>query len=203
MRIVEIVSRLVKLRPIATMFGNLRLPLTVLIYRRGRLRVAGHLAGAGRLTVGKYWPGQVPRTAEVVVRKGGECVVEGNFVIHRGTEIRVRPGAKLSLGSGYFADDVRIDCQREITIGHRVAIAAGTIIIDTDHHDLSGSRGRTASVAIGDDVWIGLGAKVLKGVTIGNGAVIAAGSIVTRDVAPGMLVAGSPAKAVRPVTWTL
>ncbi len=165
--------------------------------------MTGRLVGAGRLTIGKYWPGQVPRTAEVVVRKGGECVVEGNFVLHRGTEIRVRPGAKLSLGSGYLADDVRIDCQRDITIGHRVAIAAGTVIMDTDHHDLTGSRGRTAPVAIGDDVWIGLGARILKGVTIGNGAVIAAGSIVTRNVPAGMLVAGSPAREIRPVTWTL
>lgn len=76
-----------------------------------------------------------------------------------------------------------------MTIGHRVAVAAPTVIMDTDHHDLTGARARTAPVVIGDDVWIGMGVTILKGVTIGSGTVIAAGSIVARDI--------------RPVTWSI
>ncbi|PXA94656.1 acyltransferase [Nostoc sp. 3335mG] len=129
--------------------------------------------------------------------------VDGIFVLHRGVEIRVTSGGQLTLGSGYLADDVRIDCQQQVSIGKRVAIAARTVIMDTDHHELTGARARTAPVVIGDDVWIGMGATILKGVTIGSGAVVAAGSIVIRDVPPGMLVAGSPAREIRPVTWSI
>lgn len=57
---------------------------------------------------------------------------------------------------------------------------------------------RKESVIIGEDVWIGFGAIVLSGVTIGRGAVIAAGSIVTKDIPPYQIAAGSPAKIIRP-----
>jgi acetyltransferase-like isoleucine patch superfamily enzyme len=57
-------------------------------------------------------------------------------------------------------------------------------------------------VAIGDNVWIGAKAIILKGVTIGDGAVVAAGSVVTKDVAPGVLVAGNPARTLKSnVQW--
>lgn len=194
---------LLRLQPLATLFANFRTPFRVILYRRARLSIAGPLSGKGRLAIGKCWPGQVSRGTEVAVRPGGAMRVDGIFALHRGVEIRVSKGGRLTLGSGYLADDVRIDCHQAVTIGHRVAIAARTVIMDTDHHDLTGARARTAPVVIGDDVWIGMGAMILKGVTIGSGAVIAAGSIVVRDVAPGMLVAGSPARDIRAVTWSI
>ena len=61
-----------------------------------------------------------------------------------------------------------------------------------------------APIVIGDNVWIGMGAMILKGVTIGEGSIIAAGAVVTKDVAPNTIVAGVPAKEIRKdVTWTL
>jgi acetyltransferase-like isoleucine patch superfamily enzyme len=63
-------------------------------------------------------------------------------------------------------------------------------------------RRRTAPVRIGDGVWVGSGATILAGVTVGDGAVIAAASVVTKDVPPGVLVAGNPARVIRrDVTW--
>ena len=52
---------------------------------------------------------------------------------------------------------------------------------------------------VGDDAWIGAGAAVLRGVTLGEGAVVAAGSVVTSDVAPMTIVAGNPARFVRSI----
>ena len=60
----------------------------------------------------------------------------------------------------------------------------------------------TQPITIGDHVWVGERAMILKGVTVGDGAVIAAGAVVTRDVEPGTLVAGVPARYVRHATWT-
>ena len=55
---------------------------------------------------------------------------------------------------------------------------------------------KTAQVVIQDGVWIGFNAAIMKGVTVGNGAIVAAGSYVTKDVAPFTVVAGNPAKEV-------
>jgi acetyltransferase-like isoleucine patch superfamily enzyme len=75
--------------------------------------------------------------------------------------------------------------------------------MDSDSHTIGPANGPvSAPIEIGDHVWIGARAMVLKGVTIGDGAVVAAASVVTKDVAPGTLVAGSPARYVRDVTWT-
>ena len=78
-------------------------------------------------------------------------------------------GAVLRVGSGGFVNnDLRLNCYRSIEIGDRVIVAEGVTIRDSDDHQVDG-RDRTAPVVIGDDVWIGLRATVLKGVTIGRG----------------------------------
>jgi acetyltransferase-like isoleucine patch superfamily enzyme/ubiquinone/menaquinone biosynthesis C-methylase UbiE len=88
-----------------------------------------------------------------------------------------------------------------IRIGRRALIGSGVEIFDCDFHTLEPALRRSgtapsAAVVIGDDVWIGANAMVLKGVTIGDGAVVAAGSVVTRPVPAGGVVAGIPARLV-------
>lgn len=164
---------------------------------------AGSLGGKGRLSIGKRWFGQPSVPTSVVALKGGRIIVNGNFVFHRGADVRIGNGATLSLGSGYLADNVHIDCHAGVSIGHGVAIAKGVMIMDTDHHTLEGQRAISAPIHIGNHVWIGARVIILKGVTIGDGAVIAAGALVAADVAPGMLYARAPAKPVRPTTWRI
>ena len=96
----------------------------------------------------------------------------------------------------------------EIRIGNRVMIGPD-VKIYAGNHDLHASdrfifeHGRMEittipqSVIIGDEVWICGSVTVIPGVTIGNGAVIAAGSVVTKDVPPGALAGGNPAKVIR------
>lgn len=89
-----------------------------------------------------------------------------------------------------------------IIIGSDCAISWDVQIVDTDFHSLNGRR--SAAIVIGDNVWIGSRVTVLKSVVIGDGAVVAAGSVVTRSVPPGALVAGVPARVIRTsVTWSL
>jgi acetyltransferase-like isoleucine patch superfamily enzyme len=95
--------------------------------------------------------------------------------------------------------------QGGVTIGHRVytspmvqLLAVNHVFDDPDRP--FAEQGITATgITIEDDVWIGSGAIVTDGVTIGRGSIVAAGSVVTRDVEPRTLVAGAPARAIRPV----
>ena len=93
---------------------------------------------------------------------------------------------------------------QSITIGERVILGANTTIVDTDFHPLHANvrmaepnAGGTASVIIEDDVFIGMNCLVLKGVTIGHGSVIGAGSVVTGNIPAGVIAAGNPARVIR------
>jgi len=92
------------------------------------------------------------------------------------------------------------DLGAEITIGSNVAIGHDVAIITTTHEPGGPMRRAGAEafapVAIGDGAWIGARALVLPGVTIGCGAVVAAGAVVTRDVAPNCVVGGVPARVI-------
>ncbi|MNH37796.1 Galactoside O-acetyltransferase [compost metagenome] len=71
-------------------------------------------------------------------------------------------------------------------------------VIDTNFHPVdSEDRSQSKDITISDNVWIGRGAVILPGVTIGENSVIAAGSIVTRDIPPNVLAGGTPAKVIR------
>ncbi len=114
-----------------------------------------------------------------------------------------RPGAALTIGADFGMTGGSLVCDARIAIGDRVWVGANSVITDTDFHPLKPQRRHesplaadTAPVSIGDDVFIGMNALVLKGVTIGAGAVVGAGSVVTRDVPPSLIVAGNPARVI-------
>lgn len=89
-----------------------------------------------------------------------------------------------------------------ITIGCDVMIAQAVTIRDTDHGFSEAARPMasqgivTSPVVIEDDVWIGHGAAILKGVRVGTGSIVAAGAVVIRDVPPYSIVGGVPAKVI-------
>ncbi len=125
-------------------------------------------------------------------------------------------GGKISVGANCFiGQGTRIWSAHSVSIGNYVLISHNVNIHDTNSHSLSAARRRQhveniffrahpaelpdvtdAPVRIEDDVWIGFNAIILKGVTIGRGAVVGAGSLVTKDVAPFTVVAGSPANVI-------
>jgi acetyltransferase-like isoleucine patch superfamily enzyme len=112
------------------------------------------------------------------------------------------PRARIEIGNGsYLNRRAEICCRERVTVGEDCAISWDVTITDTDYHQLDESD-QIAPVTIGDHVWIGARAMILKGVTIGSGAVIAAGAIVTADVPAAVLAAGTPANVIKQdVVW--
>lgn len=143
------------------------------------------------------------RSTIIRMGKDAEITTNGNFSLYYDGDITVFENAKLELGSGFCNVNVKIRCKKSIKIGERAAIAHDVTIMDSDAHSIvENGFEMTKPIVIGDDVWIGSRAMILKGVTIGNGAVVAAGAIVTKDVPANVLVAGIPARIVkRNVKW--
>lgn len=160
-------------------------------------------ADKGYLSVGKAWKGTNYSHSTFKVDSGGSLLVNGHFRFHTGIFISVNKGAFLELGSGYTNNDVEITCFNQISIGHGAAIAKGVIIRDSDNHVINGDKENVSRpIIIGENVWIGMRAVILKGVTIGDGAIIAAGAIVSRDIPPSCLAGGVPARVIKEnVKW--
>ena len=142
---------------------------------------------------------------EIVKRDGGAQRLKLGANVRLAERSRLvfeGPDGQIELG-----DDVFLNARSEIRarelvrVGAHCRLAFDVVVMDTNHHDLEGSL-TTAPTILGERVWVGARALVLRGVTIGDGAVVAAGAIVTRDVPAGALVAGNPARVMREgVSW--
>lgn len=121
-------------------------------------------------------------------------------VFHFKTEMR--SPAKLTVGDGtIIGDNAILDARSGLTMGKNVNLSSNVSIYTLQHNHRSpvfscDFSGRKMNVNIGDRAWLGSNVVVLPGVTIGEGAVICAGSVVTKDVAEFDVVAGIPAKKV-------
>lgn len=108
-------------------------------------------------------------------------------------------GKNITVGKNVFVNSCcRFQDQGGIVIGNRVLVGHGVTLATLNHDMNPGKRAdmHPAPIRIEDDVWIGSNATVLAGVTIGNGAVVAAGAVVTKDVPERTVVAGVPASEV-------
>lgn len=150
-----------------------------------------------------------------IVSIGNDSLLSGTFVVETSNG-RMRVGDRSFIGGGLFV------CTDEINIGSDVMFSWGCTVIDTDAHSLSwehrkndvkdwkrgvdeGAVGKykdwshvkSKRIEVKDKAWIGFNVIILKGVTIGEGAVVAAGSVVTKDVPDYSVVAGNPAIVVK------
>jgi maltose O-acetyltransferase len=116
--------------------------------------------------------------------------------IHRGLEVYCVGG--ITIGQECTINKyVDLDGRGGISIGDRVSISAYSKIFSASHDPSTPDFAYVVRpVSLGDYVWIGTGALILPGVALGEGCVVAAGSVVTRDVAPFDIVAGNPAKKI-------
>ena len=140
------------------------------------------------------------------IRIGSESIFLGRIDFDGAGEVIV--GDRCFVGASHFV------CRSRIELADDVVVSGGVTVVDHDSHAtewslrqydvrewLQGrkdwSHVRVAPVTIENRVWIGFGATILRGITIGTGAVVAAGAMVTRDVPPHSIVAGNPARVVK------
>lgn len=142
---------------------------------------------------------------------GASCTMDG---VH----FAIGPEGRIDIGDFCYFTNAVLLCELSLRIGSYVVIGWNTTIADTDFHPLAPAeriadaiacsplgKGRPrppivkAAVDIGDAVWIGPNATILKGVRIGEGAFIEPGALITRDVPARMRVGGNPAVVLGPV----
>ncbi|MDD3392077.1 MAG: acyltransferase [Bacilli bacterium] len=120
----------------------------------------------------------------LVIKKGAKVIIGSNMRSRDDINIRVYNSGILEIGNNvFFNDNCSINCQKKITIGNGCIFGQNVLIFDHDHdyrrNILDFVR---KEVVIGNNVWVGANVVILKGVKIGDNCVIAAGSIVTKDV---------------------
>jgi acetyltransferase-like isoleucine patch superfamily enzyme len=144
-----------------------------------------------------------------------EALVIGSNCTMDGVHFDLGPEGRMVVGDYCYFTNAVLLCELEVRIGSYVVIGWNTIIADTDFHPLAPAeriadaiacsplgKGRPRPaivkkpVVIEDDVWIGPNAVILKGVRIGQGAMIEAGSLVTKDVPAGARLMGNPAQVI-------
>jgi acetyltransferase-like isoleucine patch superfamily enzyme len=137
-----------------------------------------------------------------VLHSAGSVTIHGRLAV-RGkvarSELGANEGGRLEIGDGGFINHgASLVAELAITVGEHVRIGDFAAIYDSDYHPVDESHAASrAPVTIGDNVWLGRGAIVLPGSTIGDHAVVAAGAVVRGGVPASVLVAGNPAKVVR------
>lgn len=169
------------------------------------------ICSTGAEVVNARWQLRACDRVGALTRAQGRLYVRNEGVIHVGDwclfestvtpiALLVHPGASLTIGSrSYFNFGVCLESRGEVIIGPRCHLGQYVQIMDNDQHDVVNHRFRPEShpVVLEEGVWLGARCIVLKGVTIGRGTTVGAGSVVTRSLPPRCIAAGAPAKVIR------
>lgn len=139
---------------------------------------------------------------------GNNSVFEGGGIFEK-NNLKILIGDRSFIGGGTF-----LHCTNDLIIGSDVLISWGCTLIDHNSHSVEWEERKhdvtnwingkkdwehvtSKPIVIKDKVWIGFNSIILKGVTIGEGAIIAAGSVVTKDIEPYTVVGGNPARVIK------
>lgn len=169
------------------------------------MQVLGRLKLMGIPIVDIYGNGSVIIDDNVTLNS---CNRRYHVNIHSPVKIYVEgEGSSVYIGKNSRIHGTCIHANRKIHIGDNCLIAANTQIFDSDGHDLSSenvanrinTKGYADPITIESNVWIGINCILLKGITIGEGSIIGAGSVVTKDIPAYVVAGGNPAKVIKDI----
>lgn len=214
-----------KIRKIIWMLCNLNIAQTFYLYRRiKRPRSSNiHVCNRSLINIAKtatitMLPNSYLRINDINIKRrkiqhatlwldeNATLKCNGSFTLYEGACIVVMKNGHIEIGNNTYMNQSLIQCASKIKIGDNCAIAGDVLIQDTDFHPILDENGvekaYTKPITIGNKVWICTKATILKGITIGDGAIVAAGAVVTKDVPAYTIVAGNPAKVIKEnVIW--
>lgn len=152
-----------------------------------RMEQLPYMTGKGRIVLGRR------------VRLSGKSSIGFSNCIRLGPELVIGDDTFIGHGCAF-------NIGSSVRVGRHCLLASGVKVYDLDGHPADaalrregrpGSHDSVRPVLIGDDVWVGTGAVILKGVRVGDRSIVGAGAVVTRDVPPDVVVAGNPARVVK------
>lgn len=154
----------------------------------------------------KVFKSLLSSSTRILINGNSEITFAGKICTERNVDIKAENGGKIFIDRNVFINsNSMITSLDSIYIGARTLIGPSVLIFDHDHDfekdfELGVSEGRhfiTKPIRIEEDSWIGANVVILKGVSIGKGAVVAAGSVVTKNVEPYSVYAGCPARKIK------
>lgn len=174
-----------------------------------------YLIGNG-VTYKEFRTGGIPY---IMVARNGEMEIGKDFAMNNGTKHNpigcsqpctffVDNGCKITIGDNVGISQTALIAMADITIGNNVKIGGGTALYTSDFHSIDPlirassediKYKKSAPIYVCDNAFIGARTIILKGVTIGEGAVVGAGSVVTKSIPPREIWAGNPAKFIRKI----
>ncbi len=159
------------------------------------------VVGNGRLFFNTNKPERFRANCYFQMQKDTVLELETDNFFHYGSDVCIFEGGRCELHGCSLNAYSQLRCKKHISIGSGTIIGRSVQIWDADHHTFNGDR-EGKDIIIGNHVWIGSGAMILKGVNIGDGAVVAAGAVVNKDIPKACLAAGVPARVIQEnVEW--
>ena len=180
----------------------------ILPYRRAVLDIAKGakiILHDGHFFINYHKPKGSKAEAYVKLLKNANLEILGNTFLNYKSTIEVHQNARVEIGSAYINSGAVILAAEKIELGKDELISRDVYIFDSDHHAILNQDGEKINpakpVKIEDHVWIGLKSTILRGSEIGEGAVIAANSVVGGKIKPGTMASGNPARSYSEIKW--
>ena len=165
------------------------------------------IIGDGHLAVNPNRPSGSHAEAFIRMRENAVLRVHDSLSLAYKATIEIHKDAEVEVGSAFINSDAVVLAAKKIQIGHGCLISRMVFIFDADHHPIYNEAGEQINqpkpVIIGDHVWIGLQSVIVRGSKIGEGAVIAANSLVGGKIKAGTMASGNPARSYSEIKWSV
>lgn len=156
-----------------------------------------------RLTLGYNSITKANGETKIRLDENAKIIINGDARIFYGGDVYLFKDAVLTIGNSYINSNCTLRVTNKVIIGNGCAIAWNVSIMDSEFHCIDGKL-NASPIIIEDHVWVGANSTILPGVTVGYGAIVAAGAVVKDNVPPKCLVAGIPARIIKEnVEWNI